>query len=63
MARLLTLSSDIGTLTVLTAAWRIAMKLKHNDLNTLQGLAQDSRDFLQTQAARCVATDDPRLAQ
>lgn len=35
----------------------------HNDLNALQGLARNSRDFLQTQAGRCVAADDPRLAK
>ena len=32
----------------------------YDDLNALQGLAQNSRDFLQTQAGRCVAADDPR---
>ena len=31
----------------------------HDDMNALQGLTQNSRDFLQTQAARCVASDDP----
>jgi hypothetical protein len=34
-----------------------------NDLSALQGLRQDSGDLLQTQAGRCVATDDPRLAE
>jgi hypothetical protein len=34
-----------------------------DDLNALQGLEQNSRDFLQTQAGRCVASDDPRLAK
>jgi hypothetical protein len=33
------------------------------DLNALQGLEQGSRDFLQTQAGRCIAADDPRLAR
>ena len=35
----------------------------HGDLNALQGLEQNSRDFLQTQAGRCIAADDPRLAR
>ena len=35
----------------------------HSDLNALQGLTQNSRDFLQTQAGRCVAADDTRLAK
>jgi hypothetical protein len=35
----------------------------HDDLNALQGLEQNSPDFLQTQAGRCVASDDPRLAK
>jgi len=35
----------------------------HNDLNALQGLAQNSLDFLQTRAGRCIASDDPRLAK
>ena len=35
----------------------------HSDLNALQGLEQSSRDFLQTQAGRCVAADDPRLVR
>jgi hypothetical protein len=36
----------------------------HNsDSNALQGLEQNSRDFLQTQAGRCIAADDPRLAK
>jgi hypothetical protein len=34
-----------------------------SDLYALQGLEQNSRDFLQTQAGRCVAADDPRLAK
>jgi hypothetical protein len=34
----------------------------HNDLNARQGLAQDSRDFLQTEVGRCIATDAPRFA-
>jgi hypothetical protein len=35
----------------------------HSDLNALQGLEQSSPDFLQTQAGRCLAADDPRLAK
>jgi hypothetical protein len=35
----------------------------HSDLSALQGLEQNSRDFLQTQAGRCIAADDPRLAK
>ena len=31
-----------------------------DDLSRLQGLAQNSPDFLQTKAGRCVASDDPR---
>jgi hypothetical protein len=34
-----------------------------SDLSALQGLEQNSRDFLQVQAGRCIAADDPRLAQ
>jgi hypothetical protein len=34
-----------------------------SDLNALQGLDQDSRDFLQTEAGRCIAADDPRFAR
>ena len=34
-----------------------------SDLSALQGLAQDSSDFLQVQTGRCIAADDPRLAQ
>jgi hypothetical protein len=34
-----------------------------SDVNALQGLAQNSRDFLQTQVGRCIAADDPRLAK
>ena len=41
-----------------------------DDLNGMLGLAKDSHDseegreaFLQTQAGRCVAADDPRLAK
>jgi hypothetical protein len=34
-----------------------------DDLNALQGLEQNSPDFLQTQAGRCIAADDPRLAK
>jgi len=34
-----------------------------NDLKALQGLEQNSRDFLQTQAGRCIASDDPRLGK
>ncbi|MBV8773473.1 MAG: hypothetical protein JO166_14265 [Deltaproteobacteria bacterium] len=33
----------------------------YEDLDALQGLEQNSRDFLQTQAGRCIAADDPRL--
>jgi hypothetical protein len=33
-----------------------------SDLNALQALGQNSRDFLQTQAGRYIAADDPRLA-
>jgi hypothetical protein len=32
-------------------------------VNALQGLEQNSRDFLQTQVGRCIASDDPRLAK
>jgi len=35
----------------------------HGDLDALQGLEQDSPDYLQTQAGRCVAADDPRLVE
>jgi hypothetical protein len=35
----------------------------YGDLNALQGLEQNSHDFLQTEAGRCIATDDPRLAK
>ena len=35
----------------------------HDDLAAMQGLSQNSRDFLQTQAGRCVASDDPRLTK
>jgi hypothetical protein len=35
----------------------------HDDLIALQGLEQTSRDYLQTQIGRCVASDDPRLAK
>jgi hypothetical protein len=35
----------------------------HSDLTALQGLAQNSRDFLQTQVGRCIAADDPRLVK
>jgi hypothetical protein len=34
-----------------------------SDLNALQGLKQEPHDFLQVQVGRCVATDDPRLAE
>ena len=41
-----------------------------DDLNGMLGLAKDSHDgedgreaFLQTQAGRCIASDDPRLAK
>jgi len=34
-----------------------------DDLNALQGLDRNSRDFLQTQAGRCVMADDPRLTE
>jgi hypothetical protein len=34
-----------------------------SDVNALQGLDQNSADFLQTQAGRCTAADDPRLAE
>jgi hypothetical protein len=34
-----------------------------SDLNALQGLDQDSRDFLQTQDGRFISADDPRLAK
>jgi hypothetical protein len=33
------------------------------DLNAMQGLEHNSRDFLQTQAGRCVASGDPRRAK
>jgi hypothetical protein len=35
----------------------------HHDLNTLRGLEQNSADFLQTQADRCIESADPRLAK
>ena len=35
----------------------------HHDLNALQGLEQNSPDFLQTKGGRCIAADDPRLAK
>ena len=35
----------------------------HDDLNSLVGSRQNSNDFLQTQAGRCIAVDDPRLAK
>jgi hypothetical protein len=34
----------------------------HSDLDGLQGLKQNSPDFLQTQAGECVRSYDPRLA-
>jgi hypothetical protein len=34
-----------------------------DDSNALEGLAQNSRDFHQTQAGRCIASEDPRLAK
>jgi hypothetical protein len=34
-----------------------------DDLNSMVGLRQNSNDFLQTQAGRCIASDDPRLAK
>jgi hypothetical protein len=38
-------------------------KAHHRDLNALQGLEQNSPDFLQTKGGRCIAADDPRLAK
>jgi len=35
----------------------------HDDLNSLVGLRQNSNEFLQTQAGRCIAVNDPRLAK
>ena len=35
----------------------------HDDLNSMVGLRQNSNDFLQTQAGRCIPSDDPRLAK
>jgi hypothetical protein len=35
----------------------------HDDLNSMVGLKHNSRDFLQTQAGRCIASDDLRLAK
>ena len=34
-----------------------------DDLYSMVGLGQKSHDFLQTQAGRCIASDDPRLAK
>ncbi len=34
-----------------------------SDVSALQGLDQASSDFLQAQAGRCIAADDPRLAE
>jgi hypothetical protein len=34
-----------------------------DDLKSMAGLGPNSSDFLQTQAGRCVASDDPRLAK
>jgi hypothetical protein len=34
-----------------------------DDLNSIAGSSQDSIDFLQTQAGRCVASDDSCLAR
>jgi hypothetical protein len=36
---------------------------QRSDLNALQGLKQDASDFLQVQVGRCIAADDPRLAE
>ena len=35
----------------------------HSDLDGLQGLKQNSADFLQTQAGECVRSTDPRLSK
>jgi hypothetical protein len=35
----------------------------HDDLNSIVGLGHDSPDFLQTQAGRCIPSDDPRSAR
>lgn len=35
----------------------------HDDLDSMVGLRQNSNDFLQTQAGRCIRRDDPRLAK
>jgi hypothetical protein len=32
-----------------------------DDLDWMAGLSRDSRDYLQTEAGRCVASDDSRL--
>jgi hypothetical protein len=35
----------------------------HSDVDSMLALKQSSRDFLQTQAGRCIASDDLRLAK
>ena len=50
------IDGSYGTAADCDAAYR-------DDVNALQGLTQNSLDFLQTQAGRCVASDDPRLAK